>query len=39
MTEIDRIRNQIERAFDGGAWYGPAFLEVIDGLDAALLVG
>jgi hypothetical protein len=34
VNEPDRIRTQIERAFTAGAWYGPALLEVLSGVDA-----
>ena len=29
MTEIERIRDQIERAFDGDAWCGPALMAAL----------
>lgn len=34
MNEIDRITDQMTRAFTGEAWHGPALLEVLDGVDA-----
>jgi uncharacterized damage-inducible protein DinB len=34
MAEIDRIRDQLSRSFNGGAWHGPAILEVLDGVAA-----
>lgn len=34
MTEVDRIRDQFRRAFDGEAWHGPAVLELLDGVTA-----
>ena len=35
MTEIDRIQDQLKRAFEGDAWHGPSVREVLDGVDAA----
>lgn len=35
MNEIDRIRQQMRRAFEGDAWHGPSLREVLDGVDAA----
>lgn len=35
MSETDRIRNQLERAFDGDAWHGPPVLAVLAGVTAA----
>jgi uncharacterized damage-inducible protein DinB len=32
MTEIDRIRDQIERAFDGDPWCGPSLMSVLEGI-------
>ena len=34
MPEIERIADQLKRAFDGEAWHGPALKEVLDGVDA-----
>ena len=34
MSEIDRIRNQFERAFDGEAWHGPSVLALLEGVTA-----
>jgi len=34
MTEIERIRDQMARAFRGEAWHGSSFLEVLDGVTA-----
>ena len=36
MTDIDRIRNQIERAFDGDPWCGPSLLSVLEGITSDL---
>lgn len=36
MSEAQRIANQIQRGFEGEAWHGPAVLEILDGVDAAL---
>ena len=35
MNEIDRIQDQLRRAFEGDAWHGPSVREVLDGVDAA----
>src|ERR1051325_11083849 len=35
MTEIDRILDQLKRAFEGGAWHGPSVREVLNGVTAA----
>ena len=32
MTDIDRIRDQIERAFDGDPWCGPSLMSVLEGI-------
>lgn len=34
MQETERIRDQLVRSLDGGAWHGPALMEVLAGLDA-----
>ena len=34
MTEVDRILDQLQRAFDGDAWYGPSLNDALDGVDA-----
>jgi uncharacterized damage-inducible protein DinB len=33
MTEKDRIRDQIERAFDGDPWCGPSLIAILNGVD------
>ena len=33
-SEIDRILDQLNRAYTAQAWHGPAVLEVLDGIDA-----
>jgi uncharacterized damage-inducible protein DinB len=33
-TELGRIDAQLRLAFEGGAWHGPAVLEVLDGIGA-----
>jgi uncharacterized damage-inducible protein DinB len=33
-TEVDRIRDQFRRAFDGEAWHGPSVLSLLDGITA-----
>lgn len=34
MSEVDRIVDQMTRAFDGGAWHGPALSEILELVDA-----
>ena len=34
MNEVERIADQLKRAFEGKAWHGPSVLEVIDGVTA-----
>jgi uncharacterized damage-inducible protein DinB len=34
MTEIERIEDQLKRAFEGSAWHGPAVFEVLKGITA-----
>lgn len=35
MTEIERIQDQLKRAFEGNAWHGPSVQEVLNGITAA----
>jgi uncharacterized damage-inducible protein DinB len=35
MSEIGRIRDQLQRSFERGAWSGPAVLELLEGVTAA----
>lgn len=35
MSECARIHDQLQRAFEGNAWHGPALREVLDGVEAA----
>src|SRR5438093_2489933 len=35
MTEVDRIKDQLRRAFQGEAWHGPSLMELISDIDAA----
>lgn len=35
MTEIDRILDQMRRAYAGEAWHGPSLREALDGVTAA----
>ncbi len=35
MSEVERIRDQLKRAFHGDAWHGPSLREVLDGVTAA----
>jgi uncharacterized damage-inducible protein DinB len=34
MSEIERILDQMDRAFDGDAWHGPPLKPMLDGLTA-----
>ncbi|MGB7923121.1 MAG: DinB family protein [Pyrinomonadaceae bacterium] len=34
MTEIERIEDQLKRAFEGEAWHGPSVQEVLAGVTA-----
>jgi uncharacterized damage-inducible protein DinB len=34
MTEIDRILDQLKRAYEGPAWHGPSIKESLDGVTA-----
>jgi uncharacterized damage-inducible protein DinB len=34
-NEVNRIEDQLKRAFEGGAWHGPALMEVLEGVNAA----
>ncbi len=34
MTEVERIVDQLNRAFAGEAWHGPAVIEILDGITA-----
>src|SRR5689334_10203587 len=34
MSEIERILDQLKRAYEGGAWHGPAVKEVLNGVTA-----
>lgn len=36
MNEIDRIKDQLERALKGPAWSGPSMLEVLEGVDSKI---
>lgn len=35
MNEVQRIVDQLQRAFVGEAWHGPAILEIIEGITSA----
>ncbi len=35
MNEVQRITDQLKRAFAGEAWHGPAVLQVLEGITAA----
>ncbi len=34
MTEIERILDQLQRAYEGGAWHGPSVREALNGVTA-----
>jgi uncharacterized damage-inducible protein DinB len=34
MGELARIEDQLRRAMEGGAWHGPAVMELLDGVTA-----
>lgn len=34
MTEINRILDQMDRAFSGDAWHGPSLMSLLDGVTA-----
>lgn len=34
MSEIERIQDQLKRAFEGPAWSGPSVLEALEGISA-----
>ena len=34
MTEIERIQDQLKKAFEGNAWHGPGVKEVLNGVTA-----
>lgn len=34
MTEIERITDQLNRAFVGEAWHGPSVIEILEGITA-----
>lgn len=34
MGEVERIADQLERAFEGDAWHGPPVMKIIDGITA-----
>jgi uncharacterized damage-inducible protein DinB len=36
VSEAARIADQLRRAFDGSAWHGPALLELLKDVDAAM---
>jgi uncharacterized damage-inducible protein DinB len=39
MTEIQRILDQLQRAFEGNAWHGPSVRELLNGVSAAQAAG
>ena len=34
MTEIERIQDQLKRAYEGNAWHGPSIQEALNGVTA-----
>ena len=36
MSEVDRIAEQLQRAYDGDAWYGPSVRAALAGVDAEM---
>ena len=34
MTELERIKEQLQRAFEGNAWHGPSVMEVLTDVTA-----
>ena len=36
MNEMDRILDQLKRAFEGDAWHGPSMRDALDGVDAPM---
>jgi uncharacterized damage-inducible protein DinB len=34
MREIERISDQLKRAFEGEAWHGPSVLEIVEGISS-----
>jgi uncharacterized damage-inducible protein DinB len=34
MTEVERILDQLNRAFEGEAWHGPPVMEILQGITA-----
>jgi uncharacterized damage-inducible protein DinB len=34
MSEVERIRDQFRRAFDGEAWHGPSLMKILNGVSA-----
>ena len=38
MTEIERILDQLKRAYEGDAWHGPSVREALAGVTAAAVV-
>jgi len=34
MSEIERIQDQLRRAYEGSAWHGPSLSELLEGVEA-----
>ena len=39
VSEVDRIVEQLQRAYNGDAWYGPSVRDALEGVDARLAAG
>jgi uncharacterized damage-inducible protein DinB len=39
MSQIESLADQLERAFRGGAWHGPAVAEALAGVEAEVAAG
>ena len=38
MSEVDRIADQLERAYSGDAWHGPSVRAALEGVDARMAI-
>ena len=36
MTELERIADQLQRAYSGPAWHGPSVLEALEGVNSTM---
>jgi len=39
MTEVERIVDQAQRAFEGDAWHGPSLMAILEGVTATQHLG